>query len=336
MTPPLHLTFLMSSHNLQALVFNLRYEAKEIVSIELRPARPGALFPPAEAGAHIDLHLGNGLVRSYSLTNPGDEHRYLIAVLNDRNSRGGSRYVHEQLRVGQVIEISAARNHFRLNESAEHSVLLAGGIGVTPIYAMLKRLLALGRSVELIYCARNRNEAAYVTSIEALAGSSSAGKAPLSIRLHFDDEQGVAPDLEQLLAGRSLDTHFYCCGPGPMLDAFQKVCETLGQNRVHLERFAAAREAPQAVAGTYCVELRKSGKTVQVPPGISLLDVLLQAGLEPDFSCREGVCGACETKVLSGEVDHRDQILSKQEKAANKSMMICVSGCSSGTLVLDA
>lgn len=326
----------MSSPNLQALVFNLRYEAKGIVSIELRPARPDVVFPAAEAGAHIDLHLGNGLVRSYSLTNPGDAQRYVIAVLNDRNSRGGSRYVHEQLRVGQVMEISAARNHFRLNETAEHSVLLAGGIGITPIYAMLQRLLALGRSVELVYCARNRDEAAYVEGIEALAKNTQAGKASLSVRLHFDDEQGAAPDLKQLLAGRPLDTNFYCCGPGPMLDAYEKACEALGQVHVHLERFAAAKEVPQAVAGTYCVELKKSGKTVQVPPGVSLLDVLLQAGLKPDFSCREGVCGACETKVLSGEVDHRDQILTRQEKAANKSMMICVSGCRSGTLVLDA
>lgn len=326
----------MSSSNLQALVFNRRYEAKGIVSVELRPARPGVVFPAIEAGAHIDLHLGNGLVRSYSLTNPGDEQRYVIAVLNDRNSRGGSRYVHEQLRVGQVIEISAARNHFRLNETAEHSVLLAGGIGVTPIYAMLQRLLALGRSVELIYCARTRDEAAYVTSIEALARDTEAGKALRSIRLHFDDEQGAAPDLKQLLAGRPPGTNFYCCGPGPMLDAYEKACEALGQVHVHLERFAAAKDVPQALAGTYCVELKKSGKTVQVPPGTSLLDALLQAGLEPDFSCREGVCGACETKVLSGEVDHRDQILTRQEKAANKSMMICVSGCRSGTLVLDA
>jgi len=326
----------MSSPNLQALVFNLRYEAKGIVSIELRPARPDVVFPATEAGAHIDLHLGNGLGRSYSLTNPGDAQRYVIAVLNDRNSRGGSRYVHEQLRVGQVIEISAARNHFRLNETAEHSVLLAGGIGITPIYAMLQRLLDLGSSVELIYCARNRDEAAYIENIKTLTKHTATRKTPITVQYHFDGEKGVPPNLTHLLAGRPLGTHFYCCGPGPMLDAYEKACEALGQVHVHLERFSAAKEMPQVTTDSYSVELKKSGKTVQVPSGVSLLDALLQAGLKPDFSCREGVCGSCEIKVISGEVDHRDQILTKQEKAANKSMMICVSGCRSGILVLDA
>lgn len=326
----------MTSTFLRALVFNLRHEAKDVVSVELRPVLPDIVFPVAEAGAHIDLHLGNGLVRSYSLTNPGDEARYVVAILKDRKSRGGSRFVHEQLRVGQVIEISLPRNHFKLIEEAKHSVLLAGGIGITPIYAMLQQLLALGRSVELIYCARNREEAAYVQAITSLAGKAQGDHAPLSIHLHFDDEQGAAPNLMQLLAGRSLDTHFYCCGPSPMLDSYKNACEALGQTHIHLERFAAEKNALQATADAYQVELIKSGRTLQVPSGVSLLDALLQAGLTPEFSCREGVCGSCETNVVSGDIDHRDQILTKQEKAANKSMMICVSTCRSGILVLDA
>lgn len=326
----------MSASNLQALVFNIRFEAKDIISIELRPARPDVVFPTTEAGAHIDLHLGNGLVRSYSLTNPGDENRYVIAVLNDKNSRGGSSYLHQQLRVGQVIEISAPRNFFRLNETAGHSVLLAGGIGITPIYAMLQRLLDLGNSVELIYCARNQDEAAYFENIKALTKHTATRKKPITVQYHFDGEKGGPPDLTHLLAGRTLDTHFYCCGPGPMLDAYEKACKALGKVNVHLERFSAAKDMPQVTTDSYSVELKRSGKTVQVPSGVSLLDALLQAGLKPDFSCREGVCGSCEIKVISGEVDHRDQILTNQERAANKSMMICVSVCRSGVLVLDA
>lgn len=325
----------MSSQTLQALVFNLRYEAKGIVSVELRSADPDVVFPAAGAGAHIDLHLGNGLVRSYSLTNPGDESRYVIAVLNDRNSRGGSRYMHEQLRVGQVITISFPRNHFKLEETAAHSVLVAGGIGVTPIYAMLQRLVALSRPVDLVYCARTRSEAAFLEAIDALVATGHAGQVRISTHFHFDDEQGKAPDLNRLLAGRAQDTHFYCCGPGPMLDAYERACEALGQTHVHLERFAATPAPPQELAAAYCVELKKSGKILQVSPGVSVLDAMLQAGLTPDFSCREGVCGACETKVISGEVEHRDAILTTQEKAANKSMMICVSSCRSGKLVLD-
>lgn len=324
----------MATSTLQALVFQMRHEAPGIVSIELRPVPPAAAFPAAEAGAHIDLHLGNGLVRSYSLVNPGETHRYVVAVLNDRRSRGGSRFVHEQLRVGQTIAIGAPRNHFRLDEAAPRSVLLAGGIGITPIYAMLRRLAALGREAQLVYCARSRAEAAFLPEIEALAAAS-GGR--LSLRCHFDDEQGGPPDLERLLGGHPAGTHFYCCGPGPMLDAYERACERLGQPNVHLERFAAApAAAPDTPAGGYTVELRRSGRTVQVAPGVSLLDALIEAGLDPDHSCREGVCGACETRVISGDVDHRDQLLSRQERAANQSMMICVSSCRSGRLVLDA
>lgn len=324
----------MSSSTLQALIFNLRHEAAGIVSVELRPVAPVAALPTVEAGAHIDLHLGNGLVRSYSLTNPGESHRHVVAVLKDRASRGGSRHVHEQLRVGQVITIGAPRNHFRLDEAAPRSVLLAGGIGITPVYAMLQRLAALQRPAHLIYCARNRAEAAFVAEIQSLVAASGT---VLSVHFHFDDEQGAPPDLVQLLGGQPTDTHFYGCGPGPMLAAYERACAQLGQTNVHLERFAAAVQ-PAAAAATegYCVELRKSGRTVRVAPGVALLDALLDAGLNPEFSCREGVCGACETRVISGDVDHRDHLLTKQEHAANRTMMICVSGCRSGSLVLDA
>jgi tetrachlorobenzoquinone reductase len=325
-----------SSSTLNAFVHTMRHEAEGIISIELRPDLGGEPFPPFEAGSHIDLHLSNGLVRSYSLLHlPTDRNCYVIGVLNDRKSRGGSRYVHEQLRIGARLPISVPRNNFALDESAVHSVLLAGGIGVTPMLSMLQRLTSLGKPVDFIYCARSRSEAAFVERIETIAA---AGDVRLTS--HFDDEQGRAPNLETLLAGRTAASHLYCCGPGPMLDAFERACEKLGYPNTHIEHFAAAPVNAQATpaaeaAQGYRVELRRSGKMLEVPVGKSLLDTLLDAGVSHDYSCREGVCGACETKVLAGEVDHRDSILTKAEREANKSMMVCVSGCKRGPLVLD-
>jgi len=321
----------MSSPTLNALVHTMRYEADGIVSVEFRPATPEVDFPAFEAGSHIDLHLPNGLVRSYSLCNPStDRQRYVVGVLNDRKSRGGSRYVHQQLRVGMTLPISVPRNNFKLEEGAERSVLVAGGIGVTPIWCMLQRLVAIGKPVELLYCARARKEAAFVDAITALAAEKS-----VQLTWHFDEEKGGPPDLAALLGGKGADSHYYCCGPTPMLDNFEKTCEQLGLANAHIERFAAVHvEAPSATQ-SYVVECAKSGKTVEVPPGKSILDSLIDAGLNPDHSCKEGVCGACETKVLDGEVDHHDGILTKLERASNKTMMICVSGCKRGPLVLD-
>jgi len=321
----------MSSPTLNALVHTMRYEADGIVSVEFRPASPEVDFPAFEAGSHIDLHLPNGLVRSYSLCNPStDRQRYVVGVLNDRKSRGGSRYVHQQLRVGMTLAISQPRNNFKLEEGAAHSVLVAGGIGVTPIWCMLQRLAAIGKPAELIYCARSRKESAFGEAIAALAAEKG-----IALTWHFDEEKGGPPDLAALLGGKGADSHYYCCGPTPMLDNFEKTCAQLGLANAHIERFAAVHvEAPSATQ-SYLVECARSGKTVEVPPGKSILDSLIDAGLNPDHSCKEGVCGACETKVLDGEVDHHDGILTKLERASNKTMMICVSGCKRGPLVLD-
>lgn len=316
-----------SSTHTTALVHTLRYEAEGIISVELRP-HGDTVFAPFEAGSHIDLHLPNGLVRSYSLLNaPSDQGRYVVGILRDRKSRGGSEFVHSQLRVGSTLQISQPRNNFKLDSEAPHSVLVAGGIGITPIYCMFRQLLALGKSAELIYCARSRKEAALLEQLSGLGAK---------VLYHFNDEKDCAPDLAKYLAGQPADTHFYCCGPTPMLDAFESTCEALGYPHAHIERFAAAELPPSADAQqSYDVELKKTGKTVQVGAGLNLLDVLLQAGCDIDYSCREGVCGSCETKVLDGDVDHRDGVLTKAERAANASMMVCVSGCKSRRLVLD-
>lgn len=314
-----------TSSLISVLVHTIRHEAQGIISIEFRPVEGD--LPPFEAGSHIDLHLANGLVRSYSLLNsPADRNRYVVGVLNDKNSRGGSRFVHQELRVGTVIKIAPPRNNFALDEMASKSVLVAGGIGVTPIYCMFNRLRSLGKDVEIFYAARSKSEAAFS---EELMGMES------QVTTHFDQDKGGPPDLRGFLAKHSPDTHFYCCGPTPMIAAFEAACADLGFQNVHVERFAAAGEVEAAQDSSYRVELSRSKKTLDIPAGKSLLDSLLDAGVDCDYSCREGVCGACETSVLEGEPDHRDSVLTERERASNKTMMVCVSGCKGKRLVLD-
>lgn len=320
------------SNQLSAVVRTMRLEARDIISLELVPAA-GQVFPAFEPGAHIDVHLP-GLVRNYSLLNAFDaaKPRYVVAVLKDGKSRGGSRYIHDQLRVGQTLQISAPRNNFKLDASKPAdapTVLLAGGIGVTPLLGMMRELSGQGQRVQMIYCARSRQSAAYLDELQALCN------AQVSLQTHFDDELG-APDLPKLLAGLPSEARLYACGPAPMLDAFVQTCADLGYAHAHIERFAAAPRAEDtAPVEGYAVTLHKTGVVVQVAAGQSILDALMDAGHNPNFSCGEGVCGSCETRVISGDVEHRDSILSAAEQAANKSMMICVSRCRSGDLVLD-
>jgi ferredoxin-NADP reductase len=316
---------------LSARIHQIRLEAQEIVSLELRPSDNTERWPAAGPGAHVDLHLAPGLARSYSLVEATPQ-QYVLAVLRDRNSRGGSRHVHEQLRVGQTIEISHPRNHFVLDESAEMTVLLAGGIGITPLYAMLKRLAELGRRGHLIYCARSRGDAAFIQEISTLCSDNIS----VQCTYIFDDENGGPPDIAQILSGYGPDAHYYCCGPARMIDAFESACQQMQLPNVHVERFAAVQQSSVSTPTLgYTVELRKTGKSLVVPAGANLLDSLIEAGCSVSFSCHEGVCGSCETRVLEGDIEHRDGILTRDERAANKSMMVCVSTCRSSKLVLD-
>ncbi|NML35297.1 PDR/VanB family oxidoreductase [Paraburkholderia antibiotica] len=319
---------------LQARVRTLRHEAEGVLSVELVPA-DGTRFPAFSAGSHVDLHLPNGITRSYSLLNPADDiDRYVLGVLFDPTSRGGSRFVHESLRCATVLPISTPRNNFKLAEPAqrtrepEQSVLIAGGIGVTPILCMYRQLRAQGRAARVVYCARSRRQAAFLDEFAALGGD---------VELWFDDEHGGQPfDLASYLAAQPKHVHAYCCGPLPMLAAFEAACAASGLVNVHVERFAAAATATQAPTGGYVVHLKRSDRTLEVPDGQRLLDTLLAAGVSCDYSCGEGICGACETTVLDGEPEHRDCVLSEAEKATGRSMMICVSGAKNGgRLVLD-
>jgi ferredoxin-NADP reductase len=314
---------------LKAWVHTLRYEAQDIISVDLRPMA-GDTLTPFEPGAHIDLHLPGGLVRSYSLANDSSErHRYVLGILKDKASRGGSRCVHEQLRVGMALTISAPRNNFPLHEDADHSVLIAGGIGITPIWSMAQRLHALGRSFEVVYLARSRTAAAFSEPLTALA---------CPVHWHFDNEAGGPPDLKNMLAQRipKDNTHYYACGPAVMLDLFEKSCAELAYVNAHIERFAAVEvKAADDARQQFTVELRKSNKTFEVTPDTSLHKQLVALNVNVPFSCEEGICGSCETRVLAGSPDHRDMVLSASEKASNQVMMVCVSGCKSERLVLD-
>jgi ferredoxin-NADP reductase len=313
---------------LQARLHEVEEVAHGIRALELRSLDGGDL-PGFSAGAHVDLHLANGLVRSYSLVNSQDErHRYVIAVSRDANTRGGSAYVHDELRRGDVLTIGAPRNNFPLDEAAGHSVLLAGGIGVTPLWCMIQRLAALGRSWELHYGARHRRGAAFV---EALVARAEATGNP--VHLYFEEEGGARPDVAQVVAGAGADAHLYCCGPLPMLAAFEAASASRPADRIHVEYFSAREAADRS--GAFTVVLARSAVSLTVPPGKTILDALLEAGIEVAYSCGEGVCGTCETPVLEGLPEHRDLYLSRSERATNRVMMICCSGSRGERLVLD-
>jgi vanillate O-demethylase ferredoxin subunit len=308
----------------------MRYEAQGVHSLEFR-APEGGLLPAFTAGAHIDLHLRNGITRSYSLCNPTEPaERYVVCVNRDRASRGGSSFVHDTLRVGDLVAISPPRNNFELDEAAQNSILIGGGIGMTPLWAMVQRLEQLGKRWELHYCARSAQTAAFLGPIRDLSDRTQVGV----LHLHFDDQTpGEFIDLNAIVSGAAPGTHFYCCGPGAMLDAFSAVTAALPPAQVHLEFFSA--RSPVANEGGFTVELAASRRAFVVPPGKSILDVLIEAGVEVPYSCMEGVCGTCETRVVDGIPDHRDLVLTPQEIESNRTMMICCSGSKTPKLVLD-
>lgn len=292
--------------------------------LELRNAVDQPL-PAFEPGAHIDLHLGNGLVRSYSIVNDCDErHRYVLAVGLDPATRGGSRWIHDRLQPGAMLHADGPRNNFRLHEGAPHSVFMAGGIGITPLLCMARRLTRLRRSWELHYVARTPGHAAFLAELEAMAPQ---------VQIYFDAmPDGRALPLARLVADARADTHLYCCGPAGMLAAYEEAAARRDPATVHLERFSGV--AP-AASGGFEIALARSGRTLTVAPGQSILDTLVAAGLKLAFSCQQGVCGTCETRVLEGTPEHHDQVLSKRERDSGKVMMICCSGSKSPRLVLD-
>ena len=293
----------------------------------------GQPLPPAEPGAHVDVQLGPQLSRSYSVVgNAGSPGRYEVAVARDAASRGGSRHVHEALRVGDELTIGAPRNLFPLHEDAADTVLIAGGIGITPLWAMAQRLHALGRRWTLHYAARSRAHAAYVEDIQALA----AQQPGAQLHLHFDDEQGGAFfDMAAAVAAAPADAHLYCCGPQPMLAAYEAATAGLPAGHVHLERFAPAAPAAGEGPRAFEVVLARSARRLTVPADRSILDVLLENGVDAQYGCMQGACGLCETAVLEGTPEHRDTLLSPEAKAAGRCMLVCCSRSKTPSLTLD-
>ena len=308
-------------------VADIRAEARDVMTLELR-APGGGTLPPFEPGAHLDLHLPNGLVRQYSLTNDWRERdRYVIGVGRAENSRGGSEYVHANIRAGMQIKISAPRNNFPLDPEAERFLFIAGGIGVTPIVAMLRWCVAERKPWRIIYAARSRQRAAFYEEICGLAASAA--------QFHFDDECGQVLDVARAVSSWSPGERIYCCGPTPLMEAVKTLTEQLPSGTVRFEWFTVPDSDQPEDSDSFSVRLERSGEEFSVPPGRSILEVLEEHGIEVPFSCREGLCGTCVTNVLAGEPDHRDYVLSDEERESGKLMTVCCSRSKSPTLTLD-
>ncbi|MFF5261655.1 PDR/VanB family oxidoreductase [Actinomadura viridis] len=303
--------------------------AEDVMGLALH-RKDGGPLPRWDAGSHIDLifptpTLGT-LTRQYSLCgDPSDDREWQVAVLGDLHGRGGSRYLYDHLEVGAVLQARGPRNHFPF-AAAEEYLFLAGGIGITPIRPMVAAAAAAGTRWQLHYAGRKRSRMAFAADFVAAH--------PGNVHITAEDEHGF-PDLRSILGGATRNTAVYSCGPAPMLDAVVSTCQELGLPTPHLERFTADQPDP----GTFQdkpveVEFRQMGVTRTVAENESILDVAEELGSPIFGSCREGICGTCETRVLEGAPEHRDSLLSDERRANH--MLICVSRALSPRLVLDA
>ncbi|MCG8505182.1 MAG: PDR/VanB family oxidoreductase [Sphingomonadales bacterium] len=306
--------------------------ADDIARLELRRADGGAL-PAFSPGAHIDVHIGERLIRQYSLCNePGEESRYVLGVLHEKRGRGGSSAIHEKVKTGDTLKISPPKNNFMLREEAAHTLLFAGGIGITPLLCMARRLFALGAAFDLHYCCRTESRAAFLDELRStgLEGHS---------HLYFDDA-GPGLDIAGVLDTAPADAHLYVCGPTGFMQAVtQSAAEAQwSTDRIHQEFFVAPADS-EAGAGSdssaFVVELARSQKEFSIPADKSIVDVLYDAGIEPPVSCEQGVCGTCVTKIIDGTPLHKDVYLTDDEKSSNTVMTICCSRALTPRLVLD-
>ena len=306
-------------------------EAEGICSFELVSA-DGEPLPSFAAGSHVDVQLPGGLTRQYSLCNdPTETHRYLIAVLRDAASRGGSSAMHEQVREGDRLALSPPKNHFALAHEASSHLLLAGGIGVTPLLCMAERLANAGASFEMHYCTRSKARTAFMQRIE---DSSFASRA----HFHFDDGPAAQRlDITALLAQPQAGRHLYVCGPKGFMDAVLGSARAQGwpQAQIHYEFFGAEPAAAAGEGDAFEVMLASSGRVIAVPAGVSVVRALGECGIAIPTSCEQGVCGTCLTKVIGGVPDHRDLYLTPEEQAAGDQFLPCCSRAKSPRLVLD-
>ncbi len=292
----------------------------------------GLELSPFTAGSHVELALPDGTLRQYSLCNdPRERHRYLLGVLLEAAGRGGSRYMHELVGQGDLLQVSAPRNHFSLDETARRHVLIAGGIGVTPLLSMVARLQQIEAEFELHYCTRELATTAFEKQL-------SGQRLNHKVRLYHD---GGIPanglDLVALLATVEPNTRVYCCGPSGLMAAVKAAASHWPGSHVRFEHFAPGVDglAGQVISanGAFEVELAGSGTIHNVPSDRSILSVLLSEGVMVDSSCEAGVCGTCQTRYLSGTPDHRDFVLTNDEQ--RDFLMICVSRAKTPRLVLD-
>ena len=311
-------------------VASRRQIAHDIVLFDLVPSAGADLLPAFEAGAHVVVMTPVGLTRRYSLCNaPGERHRYQVAVKREAQGLGGSRSLVDRVQVGDLLPVGAPENFFPLDAHAQRFLFIAGGIGITPIVAMVHALKGGPRPFELVYCARSPETTAFADELRAPA------VAP-HCRLHHDlGDPARAFDFASLLAEPAPGTHLYCCGPVPLMQSVRALSRHWPAGSVHFEDFGAgpvaAPQAPSPVQG-FTVRLARSGLEVPVAAGTSILQALRDRGLPAPSSCESGTCGACRTTVLDGIPEHRDYVL---DEDATDDIMICVSRARSPRLVLD-
>lgn len=303
-------------------VRSIGYESEDVLSFVLTDLA-GAQLPPWAPGAHVDVLLPNGMERQYSLCgDPANRDNYRIAVLREQPGRGGSAYLHEEVRPGSVLEIRPPRNNFPLAE-ADRYVLIAGGIGITPLLPMISQLDQQGAEWRLHFGGRHRARMAFAEELASYGDR---------VSWYPEDECGLIP-LNEIVGQVPPGTLVYCCGPEPLLAAVERTCRP---DVLRMERFHPKEIETTGPDRPITVVLSRSGRTIEVPAGLSILDSLERAGEDVPSSCREGTCATCETPVLEGEIDHRDSILSPEERKSGKTMMICVSRAHTDRLVLDA
>lgn len=291
--------------------------AQDVLQLDLEPV--DGRVPSWEPGAHVDL-VGPDHVRQYSLCGVVDD-ALRVAVLRVPDGRGGSAWVHEALREGDVVLVRGPRNHFALVDADDY-LFVAGGIGITPIFAMVREAERRGATWRLVYGGRSRASMAFCDELERYGDQ---------VTLVPQDEAGLI-DLDRELGPERAGRHVYCCGPEPLLEAVEARMSARPAEILHVERFSAEVDDSGAA---FEVEISSSGASIPVREGQSIIDALAEVGIEVEFSCREGTCGTCETGVLGGVPDHRDSVLTDEEREANDCMMICVGRCLSGPLVLD-
>lgn len=314
---------------IEVQVVSRKTEAQGICSYELARLDESPL-PAFSAGSHIDVHLPDGLIRQYSLCNhPDERHRYLIGVLKDPASRGGSQHLHEQINTGDRLHISEPRNLFPLVHEARRSLLFAGGIGITPILCMAERLAHSNADFELHYCARSSDRAAFVERIRQSAFAD-------RVFVHFDEQPETLMNAAQVLANPQTDVHLYVCGPAGFMQHVLDSARTQGwaEDRLHREYFAAAA-IDSSHDGSFSVKVASSGQIIEIPADKTVVAVLESHGIDIPMSCEQGVCGTCLTNVLEGIPDHRDMFLTEEEQACNNQFTPCCSRSKSPLLVLD-